>query len=81
MLVCRELRRKSLLFPKEEKPLKMGPGILPELLPGDLLEAEEEPILVDLIKGKCKNISYIPSSSEVMEATKSTPKDIKMEEP
>jgi hypothetical protein len=81
LLVCRELRRKSLLFPKEHKPLKMGPGILPELLPGNLLEAEEDPLLGDLIKGKCKNIFYIPSSSEVMEATKSTPKEIKMEEP
>lgn len=59
----------------------MGTGVLPELLPGNLLEGEVEPQLAELIKGKCTNLFYIPSSSEVMEATKSTPKDIKMEDP
>lgn len=81
LLVCRELRRKSLLFPKEDKPLVMGRGVLPELLPGELLEGEEEPKLAELINGKCKNLFYIPSSSEIMEATKSTPKEIKSDEP
>ena len=80
LLVCRELRRKAILFPTEYKPLKMGQGILPELLPGDLLEPEEEPKLADLINGKCKNLFYIPSSTEIMVATKSQPKQMKAEE-
>ena len=39
---CRELRRKALLFPKDPKTLIIGQGIIPEHIPGALLEEPSE---------------------------------------
>ena len=81
LLACRELRRRSQLFPQEPRLFTVALGTLQEHLPRVLSDSsdafqgsspsEDRATLEKLRTGRPSTLFYIPSSSEIMAATKS----------
>ena len=80
LLACRELRRRSQLFPQDPRLFTVALGTLQEHLPRVLSDSsdafqgsspsEDRATLEKLLRGRPSTLFYIPSSSEIMAATK-----------